>query len=128
MIRIGDTPESLGSITTANALVIDGKVFTKEQVIALKAERDSLAAQVANLNNYIAAITHADETGYVDGVGFVEDFSEIKDRVTAIVSTHDAEVAKDAYISALNSYAGSVHPDFYESMAEQYAAQLRTKK
>ena len=49
MIRIGDTPESLGSVTTANALVIDGKVFTKEQVIALQAERDEQAQRIREL-------------------------------------------------------------------------------
>lgn len=49
MIRIGDTPESLGSVTTANALVIDGKVFTKEQVIVLQAERDEQAQRIREL-------------------------------------------------------------------------------
>jgi len=57
VIIIGNTPEQLGSVTAANALIIDGEVFTKEQVIALQAERDALAAQVGALKNELTLST-----------------------------------------------------------------------
>jgi hypothetical protein len=51
-----------------------------------------LAAQVEQLKGYIVALTHADETGYVEDVGFVENYSEIQSEVEAIVAAHDANV------------------------------------
>lgn len=48
-IYIGDTPEQLGCITAADAIMIDGKVITREDVRRLQSERDSLAATVEAL-------------------------------------------------------------------------------
>lgn len=86
--------ELLKSLTAAD-VPTDGEALRVERDL-LSAKCDDLTALVANLKNYIVAITHADETGYIDGVGFVEDFSEIEDQVKAIVAAHDAEVAAKA--------------------------------
>lgn len=96
-------------------------------------ELDGLKTQNANLKNYIVAITHADETGYVDGVGFVEDFSEIEDQVKAIVAAHDEEVAAKAIEDVANTLSkkNTVQPTYDKFIRTnelmQYAAQLRAK-
>lgn len=106
MIIIGNTPEQLGSVTTANALIIDGKVFTKEQVIALQAERDALAAQVGAFAAMIIEVRSTDESK--DFLG--SDWHERSDALIAStpehhLAAHDAEVAKAAFIEGARQAA-----------------------
>lgn len=111
MIIIGDTPEQLGSVTTANALIIDGKVFTKEQVIALQAERDALAAQLAESNKI------------KDG------FAEIMKIIDAYVVFKSESLIKDSYLECADHFGVTKNQDeaVIGEALYQYITKLRTK-
>tara|TARA_Y100001973_G_C5205526_1_gene341222 strand:+ start:3747 stop:4091 length:345 start_codon:yes stop_codon:yes gene_type:complete len=47
--------------------------------------------RVAELELVIVAITHADETGYVDDVGFVEGWSDVCDETKALLNKFAVE-------------------------------------
>jgi hypothetical protein len=112
-IQIGDTPKQL-----AQGLMFDGEVWTKDRIQALQ-------KQVEQLRNYVIALTHADETGYVDDIGFVENYSEIRDEVEALVAEHNAKVA----VKAVNECIDIAHSKFsvtgITSALQDYANQLR---
>lgn len=119
MIIIGDTPEQLGSATTANALIIDGKVFTKEQVIALKAERDALLVYAIDAEKWF---NKHDPHGYV---------SPKRADAQAALAAHDTEVAAKAVLD----YNLHLRKDLDDKLpvrcigihGDEYAAQLRAK-
>lgn len=74
----------------------DMKAKAREQRDEQIKKNNELEAQVEQYKNYVIALTHADETGYIDDVGFVENFEEIRQQVEGLVVDHDREVAARA--------------------------------
>lgn len=56
--------------------------------------------RVKELENVIVAITHADETGYVDGYGFISNFEDISLEVNKVINAFSNE----QQIKALEEY------------------------
>jgi hypothetical protein len=69
------------NITTDNSAVIAG---LNNRIAQLKKE-------LSLTKDIIVAHQIADETGYIDGVGWVENWSEMKETVTSLVEAHNLE-------------------------------------
>jgi hypothetical protein len=54
----------------------------------LMERHDALAVQIEQLRNYVIALTHADDIGYV------ENYSEIKGEIEALIAERDAAIAE----------------------------------
>ena len=61
--------------------------------------------RVAELELIVVAITHADETGYVDDVGFVENWSQVCDETKALLN----KFAIEQKVEAVTVFASSAN-------------------
>lgn len=80
----------------------------RSKLISARAENDELREQLAKANErvkelelIVVAITHADETGYVDGEGFVEGWGQVCDETKALLK----KFALEQKIEAFEKYA-----------------------
>ncbi|QHZ59852.1 hypothetical protein HWD03_gp121 [Alteromonas phage vB_AmeM_PT11-V22] len=81
-----------------------------EDTLCMREEIEQITEQLAKANErvkelelLIVAITHADETGYVDGVGFVEGWSEVCDETKQLLNKFALEQQIKA-VDALNHF------------------------
>lgn len=84
-------PEDLDSLTRKDMVELF-KIQVEEHQGFIK-ENQELRTQLAKANErvkelelVIVAITHADETGYVDDVGFIEGWSDVCDEAKALLN------------------------------------------
>jgi hypothetical protein len=66
-------------------------------------ELNEPAERIAELNDIVSALTIADETGYVDGEGFVVGFNEITDEARDFLLAHNLEQQKKGVKDFFNS-------------------------
>ena len=105
--------------------------MTREEIIKLIEndrffkEAKKLRTQLAKANErvkelelVIVAITHADETGYIDDVGFVEGWSEVCDETKSLLNKFAIEKKIEALEDALQSYVpAKFYPTTYAIQA-----------
>ena len=84
----------------------------REETETLRTQLAKSNKRVAELELVIVAITHADETGYVDDVGFVEGWSDVCDETKALLN----KLAIEKKIEGVNQFCATlstwedVHP------------------
>lgn len=77
--QLAKANEQLQSVCNHNAT-------QQPEITRLRAELAKTNERVKELELVIVAITHADETGYVDDVGFVEGWSDVCDEIKALLN------------------------------------------
>ena len=98
----------------------------------LTAECDELAVRNKRQEDVICVLMNADETGYVDGEGFVVGFNQITDDAKDMLDKRDLEsgakhilaaVAKTKVVYGRNGYGDIMHKCSASDL-EEYANQL----
>ena len=91
---------------------LNRKSFLESELIKLKKLN-------AELNNIVSVLTIADETGYVDGEGFVIGFNQITDDAREFLAAHNLE----QQIKGVMDYEDCLSSFAYD--AEEYCDKLR---
>lgn len=99
-----------------------------DNAITLQAERNQLKRDLAKANERvkeleltIVAITHADETGYVNDVGFVQGWSEVCDETKSLLNKFAIEKKLKVLDDLLEEIqCSAVVPKRYEQFQEPY--------
>lgn len=94
-IQNAELVEQINSLQAAYGRMVDEHFEEKKE---LKAQLAKANERVKELELVVVAITHADETGYVDDVGFVKGWSDVCDETKALLN----KFAIEKQIQALN--------------------------
>jgi hypothetical protein len=82
--------------------------------------------RIAELNDIVSVLTIADETGYVDGEGFVVGFNEITDEARKFLAAHNFEQkAEICELLAETTYTDTAHGQNEQFRLFQMARSLR---
>lgn len=134
MIYIGDTPEQLGSCNVADAVIIGGKVYTKDLIAELEREKAELMAQVELLKRAIESISKDcqecifdDETGLFIGLDVLCDAEDLAEQTPNQCLN---QIKAEAVIEAINAHKNNVLTFDFDTAIRvtdliQYANKLR---
>ncbi len=92
----------------------------QNHITELQQERDEL-------KNIIVVLTHADETGYVEDVGFVQGFSEISEKARKLFEAHNLEQQAKGIDLAIEDYKREYLGQSVERLLSSFAEQLRNQ-
>jgi hypothetical protein len=101
-IVIGDTPEQLGQIEAADAMMIDGKIVTKADYLALAAQVEVLNQRVRELSEKVKTacadaldaeadlIISAPADAYISGKGWAGAQARLAERIGSMMKARAA--------------------------------------
>jgi hypothetical protein len=108
---IGDTPQQLAVCATADAMMIDGKVVTKADYLALSAQIQVLTAQLVTIDKIHSDLTNAEMVVEgCDHIGGLITNEQIDDIGNALSYPEDclreiqAEAGRAGFIAGADSY------------------------
>jgi hypothetical protein len=90
-----DNPRGQVTVSMAQKLL--------DRITELEEEQLTLVEKTEHLESALHAKLIADETGYVDGVGFIEDFFAIDEYAQNLLDAHNLEQQAKGAISITNS-------------------------
>jgi hypothetical protein len=91
--------------------------FRNGDVAYTLADIDKMINRIAELEEMVSVLAIADETGYVDGYGFIVDFNKITDEARELLVAHNLEQQAKGIEDFIEPYAtrGSFGQVVYDS-------------
>jgi hypothetical protein len=92
----------------------------------LESDKLVLNKRIAELEEMVSVLAIADETGYVDGYGFIVDFNKITDEARKFLAAHNFEQkAEICELLAQTTYTDTAHGQSEQFRLYQMARSLR---
>lgn len=121
---IGDTPAQLGQIKAADAMMIEGKIVTRDDYRALAAHADALRVALSNLHDIAA---RCDSWEYFPQAAL----DDASDALSATPQHHLRQVrataGRDGFVACIRLAYGLQHPPG-TTHADQYADSILAGK
>lgn len=116
---IGDTPEQLGKITAADAIIVDGKIVTKADYLALSAQVGVLKAAAQQLSFEIA---HDPSEPEFKSFGRLQDV--MASTPTACLAQVQAEAGRAGFLAGSRVDSQTMSEDEFYKAVDEYTVNI----
>jgi hypothetical protein len=122
---IGDTPAQLGQIEAADAMMIDGRVVTRDDYRALVAQLGELSKLHSDLTNADMVFDDGEHSGYLITTEQINEMEHLLSMPASCLAQVRAEAGRDGYVWGFLCALGD--PDEHDKQAAEHNANIYAK-